>query len=387
MPREKVMSMASSQRQHRAHPPLIPEFQSFQTSTVAPSQPHKILDKRSVSGGVCGSKNDSNDDNNLDFMRFGIYHTKEQFVELALQVQHPFDKFETVDDFSRKNLFDLLTNGPVRTSRDRLKKLLEVESLAKQLAGDEQKLHQSLPRHVGEVLRGKNILLWERLLQTYKHPDMDVVQFMKGGVDLVGEHTTSPIYPEQRVGATTSVELLKNSAVWRNQSFAATPVHVQEPKLTAKLWEVTMGEVEKGFLKGPFSTLDEVRRVTGAGEIVVNRRFLLLQGEASKPRAIDDCKTSGLNSAYVQSNKLVLQDLDGFVALCSFAGRCVRGRHVEVKLSNGYILSGKLSSDFNGLQNILFPRVCRLELAAVFMLSIVLASPLGFLCRKFWVAF
>ena len=40
-----------------------------------------------------------------------------------------------------------------------------------------------------------------------------------------------------------------------------------------------------------------------------------------------------------------------------------------------------------GLQNILFPRVCRLELAAVFMLSIVLASPLGFLCRKFWVAF
>lgn len=277
---------------------------------IARQQPRKLLDKRSVSGGVIGSQNDCSDDCNLDFMRFGIYHTKEQFVELALQVEHPFDKFEAVDDDSRKNLFDLLTNGPVRTSGDRLKKLLEVDYFAKQLPADEEKLHKSFPSHVREVLRGRNILLWERLLQTYEYPDMDVVRFMKEGVDLVGEHATSPIYPEQRVGATTSVELLKTSATWRNRSFAATPVHAQD---RAKLWEVTMSEVDKGFLKGPFSTLDEVSRETGAEDIVVNRRFLLLQGESSKPRAIDDCKTSGLNCAYVQTNKLVLQELDGFV--------------------------------------------------------------------------
>ena len=104
------------------------------------------------------------------------------------------------------------------TSRDRLKKLLEVDSMAKQLAADEEKFHKSFPPHIKEVLKGKNILLWERLLRTYDYPDMDVVQFMKEGVDLVGEHTTSPIYPQQRVGATTSVELLKKSAVWRNRS-------------------------------------------------------------------------------------------------------------------------------------------------------------------------
>ena len=165
-------------------------------------------------------------------------------MELAFQVEHPFDKFDNVDDDSRKNLFDLLTKGPVITSRDRLKKLLEVDSMAKQLAADEEKLHKSFPPHINEVLKGKNILLWERLLRTYDYPDMDVVQFMKEGVDLVGEHTTSPIYPQQRVGATTSVELRKKSAVWRNRSFAATPVHAQDPELAAKLWEVTMSEVD-----------------------------------------------------------------------------------------------------------------------------------------------
>ena len=142
-------------------------------------------------------------------------------------------------------------------------------------------MHKSFPPHINEVLRGKNILLWERLLKAYDYPDMDVVHFMKEGVELVGEHTTSPIYPQQRVGATTSVELLKKSAVCRNKSFAATPVHAQDPELTAKLWDVTMSEVDKGFLKGPYSSLDEVRRITGADEILVNRRFLLLQGESS----------------------------------------------------------------------------------------------------------
>ena len=46
-----------------------------------------------------------------------------------------FDKFKAVDDDSRKNIFDLLTNGPVKTSRDWLKKLWEVDALAELLWG------------------------------------------------------------------------------------------------------------------------------------------------------------------------------------------------------------------------------------------------------------
>ena len=349
-PRHKVLDMASSHRQHRAHPPLIPEFHHFIASQAAPQQPHKMLDTRSFHGGDSGSKLYGKDGTACKEVchRFGVYHTKEQFLECALQVEHPFDKFHSVDDISRQNIFNLLVNGPVKTSRERLQSLLEVESSAKQLAEDELGLHRGFPPHIDEVVKGKNILLWERLLQKHNYPDMQVVDFMKNGVDLVGEHSVSPIYPEQRVVATTSVELLKKSSTWRNQSFAAAPIHKDEPGLTEKLWEVTMSEVDKGFLKGPFPSLAAVREQIGAGELVVNRRFLLLQGESAKPRAIDDGKTSGLNGAYTQSNKLVLQDLDAYVALCAFAGRCIHDGRVEVTLQTGEKLAGKVSPDFNG---------------------------------------
>ena len=109
----------------------------------------------------------------------------------------------------------------------------------------------------------------------------------------MGEHPVSPIFPQQRLKSTTTPELLLKTAAWRNQAMAATPIHSDEPELAAKLWEVTNQEVQRGFLKGPYENLDQLQRETGCPNILVNRRFLLIQGEAGKPRAIDDCKTSG----------------------------------------------------------------------------------------------
>ena len=75
---------------------------------------------------------------------------------------------------------------------------------------------------------------------------------------------------------------------------------------------------------------------------------MLIQGEAGKPRAIDDCKTSGLNSAYTQNNKLVLQDLDAYVALCAFVGSSVKDGTVLVKMKDGAIQTASISGDFQG---------------------------------------
>ena len=81
---------------------------------------------------------------------------------------------------------------------------------------------------------------------------------------------------------------------------------------------------------------------------MVNRRFLLLQGENNKPRAIDDCKTSGLNNSYTQNNKLILQDLDSYVALAAFAGSSVHGNEVRVQLDGGKCLFKPLHPDYRG---------------------------------------
>ena len=178
-------------------------------------------------------------------------------------------------------------------SKWRLQSLIECEKLAGDLAGQERDLHAGLPSHLEEVLEGKRLLLFEKLLRRYSFPDLDVVDFMKNGVNVVGEHPISPIFPQQMIKSTTTPELLLKTAAWRNQTMAASSIHSDEPELASKLWEVTNQEVQRGFLKGPYDDLRQVQLETGCDSILVNRRFLLVQGEAGKPRAIDDCKTSG----------------------------------------------------------------------------------------------
>ena len=236
--------MASGQKQHRRYRQLIPEFHSYITATEAPTQPSKLLDTRSKSGGASGSDTAPS--------RYGIFHSNQQFSEKSYTVEHPFDSFEQMDDLTRANVFSALSNGAVRLSRWRLQSFMECEKLASDLEIQEQQVHNELAPHIAEVVEGKKLILFEKLLRRYEYADMEVVNFMKQGVDLVGEHPVSPIFPEQMIkSVTTPLQLLLKSAVWRNQTMAASPIHGGEPELASKLWEVTNSEVERGFLKGP----------------------------------------------------------------------------------------------------------------------------------------
>lgn len=266
-----------------------------------------------------------------------------------MEVTHPFDSVVAVEELAKQNIYDVLVNGHIAVCRDRLKILAQIEQRARQMDLEEQQWKSTLPKHMQEVLTGKRILLWESLLKETGYQDLEVVNFMKQGVDLVGEHKPSPLFPTQMVRAATSPELLAKSSVWRNQSFAASPVHQDNPKMAQQLFDVPMDEVQRGFLKGPYMSLEDIKSEFGLPQVVVNRRFLLLQGETNKPRAIDDCKTSSLNNAYTQNNKLILQDLDNYVALAALAGSSVRGNDVRVQVADGNLAVGQLHPDFQGV--------------------------------------
>ena len=55
---------------------------------------------------------------------------------------------------------------PTRTSIKRKKNLLKAKILAKQLEGQEKKLHENLPDSIKKVVQGKKILLWQKLFGT-----------------------------------------------------------------------------------------------------------------------------------------------------------------------------------------------------------------------------
>ena len=340
-PSLKSQAMASAQQQHRRHPPLIPEFSSFVTMSPAPLVPHKLLETRSNSGGVSGS-------DQTPLARYGIYHSKLEFFQKSLEVLHPFDSFAAVEEVSKQNIYNILVEGHIATCRNRLTVLMQVEQRARQMDMQEREWKATLPQHMQEVLTDKRVLLLEQLLIEQSYPDLAVVNFMKNGVDLVGEHEPSPLLPSQMIRAATSPGLLAKSSIWRNRSFAAAPIHQDEPDMTQKLYEVTLDEAHRGFLKGPYESLDEVKREFGLSHVVVNRRFLLLQGENNKPRAIDDCKTSGLNNAYTQNNKLVLQDLDSYVALAACAGSAVQGNDVRLLTDCAGHQTKSLHPDYRG---------------------------------------
>ncbi len=271
------------------------------TMSPAPLVPHKLLELRSKPGEKSGSEQ-------TPLARYGIYHTKLEFFQKSLEVSHRFDNFSVVDELAKQNVYH-----HIATCRERLKTLMDIEQRARSMDQQERQWKATLPKHMQEVLTGKRVLLWEQLLKEQGYQDMAVINFMKNGVDLVGEHEPSPLLPSQMLRAATSPGLLAKSSVWRNHSFASAAIHQDEPDMTKILYEVTLDEVKRGFLKGPYLSLQSIKEQYGLSHVVVNRRFLLLQGDANKPRAIDDCKTSGLNNAYTQNNKLVLQDLDCYM--------------------------------------------------------------------------
>ena len=124
-------------------------------------------------------------------------------------------------------------------------------------------------------------------------------------------------------------------------------IHDDDTEMQKILWQETMLEVDKGFIDGPFYSLDEVKAALGTSTVCVVRRFAILQGSDAKlkPRVIDDAKESGFNSAYTCQDKLDLHDFDYVSSLVSFIGAHME----EAKRKAGWCQFGdeslKLHSD------------------------------------------
>ena len=104
---------------------------------------------------------------------------------------------------------------------------------------------------------------------------------------------------------------VKLASVAREELLRAA--RIPEPEAAQHLITATQAEVEAGFLKGPFSTEDEVTAYLGTNQWLAVRRFVIKQSEKYRP--MNDGHESGLSSAYSQSIRLRLHDSDYFTAM------------------------------------------------------------------------
>ncbi|OLQ11936.1 hypothetical protein AK812_SmicGene4145 [Symbiodinium microadriaticum] len=196
---------------------------------------------------------------------------------------------------------------PAELCQDRLRLYNKLNQMEKELRYEEARLHSTLPDHAREVVKGKNLLLWAKLLEETSFPDKGVFELMKG-VDLVGNR-------DQR----------------------------GDTEATQQLWECTLKDRDNGFLCGPFYDEESVKQHLGVDEFVCSRRFVIEQGtpEKLKLRPIDNYKEGGVNEAYHSLEKLALFDTDWMLAMATYIARVSDSAScIEIVLSTGETLRG-----------------------------------------------
>ena len=213
-------------RQTRRHSQLIPEFKKVVDCKPDPFLAFKTLAPSDKSHGE----------------KFGIFHTKEEFCAAAEKVPHPAETFGCIPDAAKENVFRLLTAGVCGTAKERIANQTMIMQTMQELRVEEARLHASLPAHVQQVLRGKNLLLWHHLLKKTGFADLGVWDLMLG-TDIVGAPSKSALYGWKEKPPALSAQGLLQSATWRRHRMSQTSVHSDDPGLQATLWEMTLHEV------------------------------------------------------------------------------------------------------------------------------------------------
>ena len=293
---------------------------------------------------MCRQKGSHEEDPNMaekKNVKYGIYYTPEQHIEQALGLQHPSLTECAIPDDVKVAAFNLFTKGHTELAKMRVQKMMRWTALKKELEEQEKEMRKSLDADVNRVTEGKPLLLFERLLQDTGFQDKSVVDHMRHGVRLTGWEEPSPLYGPKYTLPTLTSEQLDEQALTRRQALLARKPTADELAQAPTLKAESEEEVQRGFLRGPYTSPEQVTEAVGCETWSLTKRFVLLQGEEQKPRVIDNFRESAVNAAFGVVSHLTLQDSDFLASLCAMLMRMARDSNtVEVTLSDGIVLSG-----------------------------------------------
>ena len=263
----------------------------------------------------------------------GIYRTPAEYIDEAITKLHPMDYVNALDQDLRQTISFVLTQSPVSVSKFRLERLDYAMKKAAEFESDELKLHQSLDTHVARVLNGKRLLLFKHLLEISEYNDSELFNDMIKGFDLVGHTSTSGCLQKKIRPATTSPSDLQRSALWNRKALTAKCRSTGDLTQDALLWSETLQEVQKGWIRGPFSE-QEVTDSLQSSNWICARRFPIVQG--NKTRLIDDCREPQLNTALRTTEKLGLMNIDHFAILAMTIARQLNFPDTHLEWSSAF---------------------------------------------------
>lgn len=327
------------------HKQLVPEFASLQLmDSVNSSKSYKVL--RTVSTTDGGGKRKQ--------FEVGIFRSYEEHVQEALKLPHPIESTDGVPDDLKRAAFNVITKGMYEIAKMRNEAMRSCVDMANELKEQEKTLHGKMDPSLAKVTSNKKILLFEKLLLEIGFEDMNVVSFLRDGVQLTGWEPDSPLFAKRWNPPLTTVESLDRSAKWLRRSVMTRPFGEDEKQAASTLWDETIAEVDLGFLEGPYYDEGSVASKLGTDEWSMTPRFILFQGEERKPRVIDNFKASNINDAYGSSSYLDLHDTDFLSCFLVFLAEIQSGGNdVRVQLGTGEWLVGTKHPSMRGETSLL----------------------------------
>ena len=226
----------------------------------------------------------------FDFDRvkvFGMQWSPQEFLGKACAINHPLDPAialpsvlaDTVEAHARMDAHEV--------ARSRAEFFLRWSARASQLSEAEKKLRNDMDPLVERAVRGKKILLFEEMLKHYEYPDMEVVNELKFGSPLTGDVPQTSMLPFKFTPSLLTREALGMQSALRRDQVLSDPKGSGDAEVDAEVWQQTMDEVAKNWLRGPIP-LEEV-----PADAPISRRFGLRQKH--KIRLIDDFSESSVN--------------------------------------------------------------------------------------------
>ena len=344
--------MLALQRQPagRRMPPLISEFEQFSTVTAASMPPtnskgcliSNFLQVPAGSKLLSFAKN--GEDESSFVLKFGIYRAPLQWIDRALQLEHPFDNFHAVPDLMLDMLFFILTTSPADVCEHRVSKIKLWMKWADELKLQERSHKDNLDPEVKRVLAPKRLLLLKRIAVSIGWPDKALFDEIDAGFNLIGIQSPSNVFGLEPRPPQSSVEDIWASAKFIRPALIGKVKSSPRGDESQALWDATLEEAaDNHWMTGPFSVEQIHEQFDGQPWIPV-RRFGVLQssGDRVKLRPIDDFAENKVNSAYGYSDKLDLRTLDQMVWMTVAITRALKRGHFCFCRSDGVKLQGKV---------------------------------------------
>ena len=239
----------------------------------------------------------------------GVFREPAEFATLAAGCKHPFDAL-FLDDLAISSLSWRMKSSPAEIASYRAAVLRFWTDAASELAPQEKALHRSLHPDVEQVVGGKRILLFSKMLTAIEFPSAELlVHHLCAGFPVLGTYPKTGVFPPASRVATYQLEDIWRRSHQVREGISHFRGHADDKELDEAVEKITEDEVAAGWLRGPVSP-EELDKKLGCW--TPSRRFGVRQGD--KTRAIDDFAASGINEGLAACESIDPSDLDRIAA-------------------------------------------------------------------------